>query len=236
MTHREILVGLLDSGIKDLPPESVEAQLRFVLQDSGEVGQLPAGPDALGHGTELARILRFHEPRTRIVNAQIFTGSFATSAVTAAAGLCWLIDRKARLINMSFGLKEDRVVLRDACATALQSGAVLLAAAVARGAAVYPAAYPGVIRITGDARCAPGEMSALGTAQADFGAHVRAIPNQDDRNGTAGGASYAVAHAAGIGASFLLANPGAGAADVLAHFEASAVYRGAEHRSVKGGR
>ena len=32
----------------------------------------------------------------------------------------------------------------------------------ARGAAVYPAAYPGVIRATGDARCAPGEVSCLG--------------------------------------------------------------------------
>ena len=236
MTHREILVGLLDSGIREFPPESVKAERRFVLQDSGEVGEISAEPDILGHGTELAHILRFHEPHTRIVSAQIFTGSFATSAATAAAGLRWLIDQKARLINMSFGLKEDRSVLRDACAMALQSGAVLLAAAAARGAAVFPAAYPGVIRITGDARCAPGELSVLGTTQADFGAHVRPISTQDDRNGTVGGASYAVAHAAGIGASFLQENPGTGAADVRAHFEKSAAYLGPERRSANGDR
>ena len=88
MTRREILVGLLDSGIMNLPPESVKAERRFFLQDSGEVGVISAEPNILGHGTELAQILRFHEPHTRIVSAhprRVWSDSWIRVIVSATS-------------------------------------------------------------------------------------------------------------------------------------------------------
>jgi hypothetical protein len=76
---------------------------------------------------------------------------------------------------------------------------ILIASTPARGAPVYPAAYPGVLRVTGDARCGPAEVSALGGVPADYGACVR------DVDGTPGGASLAAAHVTGLLAAGLAA-------------------------------
>ena len=57
-----------------------------------------------------------------------------------------------------------------ACAALLGQGAVLVAAHPARGAPCFPAAYPGVIAATGDARCGWQELSQLGPAL--FGAII----------------------------------------------------------------
>ena len=87
--------------------------------------------------------------------------------------------------------------MREAVATAQAAGMILIAAAPARGAVIYPGGYAGVIRVCGDARCAPGEISALGGAPADYGACPR------DMSGRPGGASFAAAHVTGLLASHL---------------------------------
>jgi hypothetical protein len=65
-----------------------------------------------------------------------------------------------------------------------------------------------VLRVTGDARCAPGEVSALGGAPADYGACPR------DLEGASGGASIAAAHVTGLLARGL-ARGDADAAEIL---------------------
>ena len=125
---------------------------------------------------------------------------------------------------MSFGLREDRPSLRMACERALEQGVILVAAAPARGEPVFPAAYAGVIRATGDARCAPGELSFLNTSQADFGGHVRA-----GATGVAG-ASVGCAQVAARAAAFLSAHPGGSAAQLRTWLAEQASYRGPERR------
>ncbi|MDT4855610.1 hypothetical protein FQZ97_899720 [compost metagenome] len=140
-----------------------------------------------------------------------------------AAALHWLVEQDVALVSMSLGLRNDRPVLREACALARTAGILLCASSPAQGEPVYPASYPGVIRITGDARCTPGQWSWLNSAQADFGAHVTAA------NGVAG-ASVGCAALSGIMAGFLQRHPGASRQDVLLWLRENAAFVGPERR------
>ena len=83
------------------------------------------------------------------------------SAAAVAAAVDWAVEHGASLVHLSLGLTADRAVLRAAVERAIRAGCVIVAASPARGPRVYPGAYPQVIRGTGDARCAPGELSCL---------------------------------------------------------------------------
>ena len=224
-----LLIGLLDSGLAPELAPSVAAGRRFALDGQGEVAAGPVESDRLGHGSVLARIILEAAPQVRLLDAQVFLASIATTPAAAAAGLDWLVGAGARIVNMSFGLRHDREVLRRACAEAAAAGVILLAAAPARGAMVYPAGYPGVVKVSGDARCAPGEVSTLGGRQADFGAHPRPLSDADDA-GRSGGASFAVAHLCGLLAAYLAREPDADHAAALAHLDSISRYHGPERR------
>lgn len=184
MIQDEIRVGLVDTGIGPSLAGSIAAAKAFTAA--------PPGGDAAGHGTTVARIVLHHAPDARLLSAQAFGANARAEAAAVADALRWLIAERARLVNLSLGLPHDREVLRVAVAEALAAGLILIASTPARGASVYPAAYPGVLRVTGDARCEPGEISALGGILADYGACAR------DLDGTPGGASLAAAHVTGL--------------------------------------
>ncbi len=225
------LAGLLDSGIAPALATGGCQRITVTLREDGEIVLAEDGaPDRIGHGSSLARILRDAVPEARLACARIFVDRFACTPAAAAAGLDWLVGRGARIVNMSFGLREDRAVLREACECAAAAGVVLLGAAPARGPGVYPSSYDGVIRISGDARLAPGEISVLGGKQADFGACPRPLDAARDLQ-LIGGASFAVAHAVAVLLTFLNGNPGAGAAECIAHLESIARFHGPERRA-----
>jgi hypothetical protein len=158
-------VGLIDSGAD---ATRVAAAARFA-PDGTPAGA--AGADPTGHGTRVAALLLEAAPDIELVLAQVFAGGAPTSAAAVAAAIDWCIAEGAQLVHLSLGLAADRAPLRAAVARAVDAGLLVVAATPARGAAVYPAAYPGVIRATGDARCAAGEISRLGPAT--FGGCVR---------------------------------------------------------------
>lgn len=220
----EVLVGLLDSGAaKSLAP-SIAVAASFRLDERGAgIGEEPQ-PDRIGHGSSVARTILAAAPLARLAVAQVFHGSLSAPPAAVAQGLRWLVERRVRLVNMSFGLTADRAVLRSACDAANRAGVVLLAAAPARGAAVFPAAYPSVLAVSGDARCAPGEVSTFADGLARFGAHPRMA------DGTAAGASAAVAWVSGLVAAFLASFPQADGEAVARHLTEVARYRGRERR------
>ena len=197
-----VVVGLLDSGVDPGLAPAAWPRRSFVTDDGGAViGCGDGAPDALGHGTELARIILADNSGIVLAMARIFTDRFACTPQAAAAGLDWLIAQGARIVNMSFGLTQDRAVLREACAHAAETGALLVAAAPARGPATYPGSYRGVVKVSGDARCHPGELSVLGGKQADFGAcpgRLKSAGGYEEN----GGASFATGHFTGLAATF----------------------------------
>ena len=215
----DVRVGVIDSGCA--PTQALVAARRFWL-DEGVLCEGELHPDRLGHGSAVLASLQAEAGALPLLLAQVFSEHGSTSALQVAAALFWLAEQGVTLINLSLGLQQDRAVLRQACAEVQRAGVLLCASSPAQGSAVYPAAYPGVIRITGDARCAPGQWSWLGSAQAEFGGHV-------GERGRAG-ASLGCAALSGRIAALLQQQPGLGRQQVCAWLQAHAAYRGPERR------
>jgi len=220
----EVRVGVIDSGCSPAQAQHLFAAQRFWLED-GVLREGELQNDQLGHGS--AVLARLQEPagQVPVLVAQVFTEQGSTSALQVAAALLWLAEQGATLINLSLGLQQDRPVLRQACAEVQTAGVLLCASSPAQGSAVYPAAYPGVIRITGDARCAPGQWSWLNSPQADFGGYV------GERN--MAGASLGCAAVAGRIAALLLQQPGLDREQVLNWLQTHAAFLGPERRGVR---
>jgi subtilisin family serine protease len=224
---RPVRIGVIDSGLRADAAIDLAAARRFFLTEEG-VSSGPTQDDTLGHGTEVSRLILENVPEAALLHAQVFDASFRTAPVVVAAGLDWLVETGARIVNMSFGLSADRAVLREASARATDAGTILVAAAPAQGAPCFPAAYEGVIAVTGDARCAKGEVSDLTGVQADFGTWCA---SPEHGGGPMAGASAAAASFTGLAAAVLAEQPDAGRAELCDHFRARAVAVGPERRS-----
>jgi len=221
------VVGLIDSGIGGAAAAHVTAHRSFTLAAAGYVttGGDSDTADPAGHGSALADILLCRGDAAALYDARVFDSRMRCSAAQLAAALDWLrASHEVRLVNLSVGLRRDRPVLRRASEEAVAAGMLLVASAPARGEPVFPAAYPGVIAATGDARCAPGEISHLDSPQADFGAHVRAFAPR------VAGASVGCAHVTAYCSRFLARHPEATSQELREWLIASASYRGIERR------
>jgi len=214
-------IAVIDSGIS-LPDAQATERAAFRLrEDTLGIERIPAQRDGIGHGSAVAAAILAQAPTATLIDAQIFHDLITASPAAVAAALRWAIGCGARLATLSLGLSVDRPVLRVAVEEALSHGLLLVAASPARGSPVWPAVYPGVIAATGDARCAPGEVSVLPAA---FGT----CPRRLDGAPHVGGASLAVGHLAGLLAA--AAPPSREAA--LAHLHAVARWHGPERRLV----
>lgn len=223
----KILIGLVDSGcgFAGFPATGcdrvvVSQAFRF---DEGIV-LAPVTDDQLGHGSALLEVMAEQAPDAEFAIAQIFTERLATTPAQVAAAIDWLVEQQVDLINLSLGLRNDREVLRTACERALAAGVIICASSPAKGDPVYPSAYPGVLRMTGDARCqSPQQLSCLKTQYADFGGYVKA------RNGVIG-ASAGCAQLTGHIGRYLSQGGAADLASVDRWLESQADYFGVEVR------
>ena len=220
----ELRVGMIDSGYSAEQAQWVVAARRFWLED-GVLREGEPEPDGLGHGSAVLARLQEEAGQVTLLVAQVFSGQGSTSALQVAAALLWLAEQGATVINLSLGLQQDRPVLRQACAEVQAAGVLLCASSPAQGNAVYPAAYPDVIRITGDARCAPGQWSWLNSAQADFGGYV------GERS--MAGASLGCGALTGRIAALLQQHPSLEREQVLAWLQTHATFVGPERRGAR---
>jgi subtilisin family serine protease len=222
-------VGLIDSGC-EAQELAIVAAGAFVAR-AGRLESPPPPPatDPTGHGTRIARILAAAGTPLEFVVAQVFDSGGPTSAAAVAAAIDWCVALGAPLLHLSLGLAADRAVLRTAIERALAAGCVVVAATPARGAVAYPAGYGGVIRGTGDARCAPGEIAALDPDT--FGGCVRLAADGGRVPGS--GASIGAAHVSR--ALLERAAPGGGRRAAIAALAVAASYHGRERHTTAGG-
>jgi hypothetical protein len=182
------IIGLVDGGV------GAHAALAAAsIEQRGFAGAVAA----TGHGTAIASLLVGRAPgfagvapAARLLVADVYGGSPANgSAESIAAGLDWLAQKGARVINISL-VGPDNIALARSIA-ALRARGVLVVAAVGNdGPAappMYPASYPGVVAVTGiDAR---GRI----LAEAGRAAHVDfASPGADMAAALRGGGYAAV--------------------------------------------
>lgn len=219
----ELHIGVVDSGHSPAQRVQVIAGRRFSLLDDG-LAESDLHDDPLGHGSVVIEAIGRRAPAALFCVAQVFDQRGVTSALQIATAIDWLVAQEVRLINLSLGLRQDRSLLRAACAAAVERGVLLCASSPAQGDGVFPASYPQVLRVTGDARCAEQEWSWLDSAQADFAACVHGTyPGQS-------GASLGCAALSGHIAAFLVEQPDASNGQVIDWLRQNARYRGPERR------
>lgn len=219
----ELRIGVVDSGCSRAQRQQVLVGRRFYLVKE-ELAEAGLRDDLLGHGTAVIEAIGRRAPTALFCVAQVFDQRGVTSALQIAAAIDWLVAQQVRLINLSLGLRQDRSVLREACALAVARGVLLCASSPAQGEGVFPASYPGVLRLTGDARCGEHEWSWLDSRQADFAACVRGThPGQS-------GASLGCAALSGHIAGYLAEHDGVSNLQVVEWLRDNAHYRGPERR------
>lgn len=231
--HRPVRVGVVDSGIHrgverdvDCAAPAVLAARAFVRSADGHVQHVAPYGDGLGHGSAVAALIADGAAqRVEFVDAQVFAAAQAIDAGLLAEAIDWCVENAVRVLNLSLGLRADRPLLRKACARANAAGVTLVAACPARGGATFPAAYPQVLAVSGDARCLAGGWSVLADSP-HFGASPCAL-----QPAAGGGASFAAARISGVAAAFFSRQPAAGYADLLVHLRAGAGFIGRECRS-----
>ncbi len=228
---KTVNVGLIDSGTgfngsPAFATERIIAAQAFRYVE-GNISVANAQDDQLGHGSALLEVIAGQAPQVTFAIAQVFTERLTTTALQVAAAIDWLVEQKADVINLSLGLRSDREMLRIACENAVAAGVILCASSPAKGDPVYPAAYPGVYRMTGDARCTVAQISCLKTQYADYGGYVKA------RNGVIG-ASAGCAQLTGHIARYLSEGGSPVATDVDAWLQQQAAFFGAEVRFPTG--
>ncbi len=225
MHDRAWRVAVIDSGIDAAAAGAMQPReaRRFVDRD-GEVIELEPTVDPTGHGTQIAAILSSADRAIELVAAQVTSSKGCCTPAAVAAGIRWALSRNADLIHLSLGLRHDRPVLGRAIAAAVAAGILVVASTPARGAVCYPAAYPGVIRATGDARCRRDEIALLASQYADFGACAVHVSTHGR---SLRGASIGAAHLSRFIASNL--TPASGLA-VRARLCGLAVHHGPERR------
>ncbi|MCZ6831518.1 MAG: S8 family serine peptidase [Gammaproteobacteria bacterium] len=216
-----VRVGIIDSGLPAGTCRGLVAAADFSAgSEDGSV------VDLLGHGAAVTA--QIAGPEVEICAARVFNRRLSCTPAEVAGAIDWLLEQDVRIINMSFGLRDDRSPLRHACERAMAQGVCLVAASPAQGAAVYPANTVGVVRATGDARCSPGEISWLASRQADFGGY----PGQQN-HGPAGasiGCASVTAALAALAAQISHRSP----ALLCQELKATAIFQGPEQRFAPG--
>lgn len=210
-----VKIGVIDSGVSENILLSIKSMRNFCDSDKQAL-------DRLGHGTAVASVIVNNANRVSLYIARVFNDKLTCPTSRVASAIDWLVEQQVDIINMSFGLRNDRDEVKYACKRAIDKGLWLIAASPAQGEAVYPAEYPAVIRATGDARCKPGQLSKLASLQADYGG----CPRYSGLSPT--GASIGCASVTAAVAKILAENP---QTDVLSHLDQHASFHGRERRT-----
>lgn len=142
------LVAILDSGCD------------LVCLDSVNFTNCPDA-DVLGHGTEMAIIIR--RSGCRILDVKIADDQGIVWPSALAKGIVWAADNGATHINISATLPGDESgIVTEAVQYALARGVVIVAAQ-RRQIPSYPAVYPGVIAVQADGELSSSECTAYRT-------------------------------------------------------------------------
>ncbi|CAN7585089.1 S8 family serine peptidase [Phenylobacterium sp. LjRoot219] len=230
-----IRVGLVDGSVATDHPSFNGVQLT-------QRAFAPGGARVTAHATAVASLLagsqgafRGSAPGAMVLVADVYGPTPAGgSAQAIVSGLAWLAQNKVGVINISL-VGPPNLVLAAAIRGLVSRGALIVAAVGNDGPAappLYPAAYPGVVAVTGvDARnqVLPEAGRGAHVAFAAPGAQMAAAAPSGGFT-TVRGTSFAAPLVAGALAADLPAPDPARAAAALRHLSARAQDLGARGR------
>ena len=174
-----VKVAIVDSGIVGSggsQQQHEDLDYSHVLEGVNLVDSTSGTPDTLGHGTFIAGLIAAKNnnglgisgiaPEVDLYPVRIFgsTGRCATS--TVVEGIYQAVEAGADVINLSLGSEYSSTDMEEACQAAVNSGAIVVAAAGNDGVATnnYPAAYDCVVGVAStDQDETPSYYSNYGT-------------------------------------------------------------------------
>lgn len=224
-----VRVGLVDGGVAAHPSLGSVEQRGFA----------PGGLKVSAHGTAVASLMvgrsgafRGAAPGARLLVADVYGGSpTGGSAAIIAQALAWMAQNKVPVINVSL-VGPPNLTLQATVAALVARGHLVVAAVGNDGPAappLYPAAYPGVVSVTGvDARRRVLPEAGRG-GHVDFAAPGADMAGASSQGGyvTLRGTSFAAPLVAGRLALNLPAPDRAGAARAMADLSRQATDLGA---------
>jgi subtilisin family serine protease len=218
----DVVVAVIDSKIDTNHPD-----LANVIAAEYDAVGTPATPHS--HGTAMAGAIAAHSkligvaPKVKLLAVRAFSGTGESAESTTFSilkSLDWAASKNARVINMSFAGPADPL-LREMLLKANARGIVLIAAvgnAGPRSPPLYPAADAGVIGVTAtdaEDKVMPQANRGPQVAIAAPGVEILAAA-PDGKYQVTSGTSVAAAHASGVAALLLAAQPNLTPAQVRA--------------------
>ncbi len=145
-SQEKIIVAIVDTGL-DLK----QAKFKFAAAKGFNILD-PNNPpqDDNGHGTQIASVINFLEPRVKIMPIKAIPRSGVATKQELARGIVAAVDNGAKIINISAGVASSSSDLENAIKYAEEKNVIIVAAVGGGGTDIeYPAAYPDVLAIGG---------------------------------------------------------------------------------------
>ncbi len=150
----EQLKGIADQSyatILEGGGQAIVLDASIAVINSSEAPQLDGEslPDAFGHGTMVAGLVRLAAPAARIMPLRVFDGDGSADIFRIIQAVYYAVDHGADVINMSFSIGELSRELRRALQYARSHGVVCVSSAGNTGDAslTYPAAYNNTVGV-----------------------------------------------------------------------------------------
>ena len=230
-TGKGVTVAVIDSGINPDDPRLRGIKVdgwSINLKATGHATLSPHFLDDNGHGTDIAAAIVAMAPGVNLVAIKIMDEGLRTSADLMAAGIETAYKHGAHIINLSLGTPNmgKALLLREACANAVESGAVVLAAAHPKRERAYPADLPETVGVATHNECPLDKVyyySPARFSRADWGNLsdkylTHGYEWRDGRRGAFKGTGHATAYLSGRMACLreaLIGEPATAVVDVM---------------------
>ncbi|KAB7706627.1 S8 family serine peptidase [Bacillus aerolatus] len=150
----KVTVAVVDGGVDFKHPD-----LKDQLLPPYNAADPAKNPVRDLHGTHVAGIIASKanngigghgvNPNAKILPVDVFNGKMTANDFTIAEGILYAVSKGADVINLSLGGYASSPLVEEAVRQAIDSGAIVVAAAGNESSDMYsyPAAYPGVISV-----------------------------------------------------------------------------------------
>lgn len=142
--QKKVIIALIDSGVDTSHPD-----LKGKLVDGWDfISNQKNENDNIGHGTHVAGIIAKNSKSALIMPLK-FTDGTAGDLTNIVRAIKYAVEHGARIINLSLGLKEESMTLKEAVDYAKERNVIVAAAAGNKNSdeRYYPAGWPEVISV-----------------------------------------------------------------------------------------